>query len=390
MVGKSLSHYKILEELGRGGMGIVYKAEDTKLDRTVAIKVLPSAALASEDDRARFYREAKAAAQLHHQHIASVFEIDEAVLEGANTDDSWQFIAVEFIEDETLESRIKEGRLKLKGAVRIASLMLLLAASTMQATVSQSLHPRLLDPGTATDLSRVMANDNRTPAGALNNDVLELNLDIGWADWRIETADGPGLRVVALAESGKAPTVPGPLIRVDTGTRIHVQIRNTLTDSTITVFGLQSRPAEKTDSLVVEPGDTKKVEFEAGEPGMYFYWIRLGADIPIEEGEEEQLAGAFIIDPNGRAPPDRVFVINIFSTSIDTTAHAYGWLEALTINGLSQSVHDQPSAIRCAGGSLMPLVVIIRCTYTVSFMRLFREGRCSKTPCMNQRIDGRS
>ena len=98
MIGKSLSHYKILEELGRGGMGIVYKAEDTKLDRTVAIKVLPSAALASEDDRARFYREAKAAAQLHHPHIASVFEIDEAVSSDAphGTQPS-PFIAMEFI-----------------------------------------------------------------------------------------------------------------------------------------------------------------------------------------------------------------------------------------------------------------------------------------------------
>ncbi|GMQ83039.1 MAG: hypothetical protein BMS9Abin05_2512 [Rhodothermia bacterium] len=85
MVGQSISHYKIVSELGRGGMGIVYKAEDRKLDRTVAIKVLPSAALASEDDRARFYREAKAAAQLHHPHIASVFEIDEAAPKALKT-----------------------------------------------------------------------------------------------------------------------------------------------------------------------------------------------------------------------------------------------------------------------------------------------------------------
>ena len=121
MVGKNLSHYKILEELGRGGMGIVYKAEDTKLDRTVAIKVLPSAALASEEDRARFYREAKAAAQLHHPHIASVFEIDEAVPEGSKDDDLRPFIAMEFIEGKTLDAKIKEGPFKLEDAVRIAS-----------------------------------------------------------------------------------------------------------------------------------------------------------------------------------------------------------------------------------------------------------------------------
>ena len=121
MVGKNLSHYKILEELGRGGMGIVYKAEDTKLDRIVAIKVLPSAVLASEDDRARFYREAKAAAQLHHPHIASVFEIDEAIPSDAphGTQPS-PFIAMEFIEGETLHDRIQTGPLKLEQAVRIA------------------------------------------------------------------------------------------------------------------------------------------------------------------------------------------------------------------------------------------------------------------------------
>ena len=120
MVGKSLSHYKIEAELGRGGMGIVYKAEDTKLDRTVAIKVLPSAALASEDDRARFYREAKAAAQLHHPHIASVFEIDEAVPDGSKDDDLRPFIAMEYIDGETLEDRIAKGPFKLEAAVRIA------------------------------------------------------------------------------------------------------------------------------------------------------------------------------------------------------------------------------------------------------------------------------
>ncbi|MFT5292112.1 MAG: serine/threonine protein kinase, partial [Planctomycetota bacterium] len=122
MIGQSLSHYKILSELGRGGMGIVYKAEDTKLDRTVAIKVLPSSALASEDDRARFYREAKAAAQLQHPYIASVFEIDEAAPSDApHGTQASPFIAMEFIDGETLQERIKAGPLKLEEAVRIAS-----------------------------------------------------------------------------------------------------------------------------------------------------------------------------------------------------------------------------------------------------------------------------
>ncbi|TDI71554.1 MAG: serine/threonine protein kinase [Bacteroidetes bacterium] len=117
MVGKTLSHYKILEELGRGGMGIVYKAEDTKLNRTVAIKVLPVAALGNEDDRARFFREAQAAAQLHHANIATVFAIEEVELDGEER----PFIAMEYIEGDTLTERISAGPLKLDEAVRIST-----------------------------------------------------------------------------------------------------------------------------------------------------------------------------------------------------------------------------------------------------------------------------
>ncbi len=121
MVGKSLSHYRILDELGRGGMGIVYKAQDTKLDRVVAIKVLPASALSSEDDRARFYREAKSAAQLHHPHIAAVFEIDEAAVSDNPTEELRPFIAMEFVDGEPLQDLVKAGPMKLEKAVRIAT-----------------------------------------------------------------------------------------------------------------------------------------------------------------------------------------------------------------------------------------------------------------------------
>ncbi len=122
MIGHSISHYEVTAELGRGGMGIVYQARDTKLDRDVAIKVLPAAALASEDDRARFYREAKAAAALNHPNIAQIYQIDEAVPSDAphGTLPS-PFIAMEYIAGGTLQDRIKDAPLALSDAVKIAS-----------------------------------------------------------------------------------------------------------------------------------------------------------------------------------------------------------------------------------------------------------------------------
>ena len=98
MIDSIISHYKILEKLGEGGMGVVYKAEDTKLDRPVAIKVLPPHLSGSEQNKARFMQEAKAAAALNHPHILGIYDVDEH--EGS------MFLVLEYIEGKTLKQHM--------------------------------------------------------------------------------------------------------------------------------------------------------------------------------------------------------------------------------------------------------------------------------------------
>ena len=115
MIGQTISHYKITEKLGEGGMGVVYKAQDTKLDRPVALKFLAPHLLRDEEGRKRFEREAKAAAKLDHPNICTVYEIDEA--------DGRTFIVMAFLEGRPLSERIDEGPLKLTEALSIATQM---------------------------------------------------------------------------------------------------------------------------------------------------------------------------------------------------------------------------------------------------------------------------
>src|SRR6185503_233454 len=113
MIGSTISHYTILEKLGEGGMGVVYKALDTKLDREVALKFLPAHLAESEKDKARFVQEAKAAATLNHPNICTIHDIgEEPDPEGKGPQ---MFIVMELVQGQTLQER--KASLNLRQAV---------------------------------------------------------------------------------------------------------------------------------------------------------------------------------------------------------------------------------------------------------------------------------
>jgi len=112
MIGKTLKHFEIEELLGKGGMGVVYRARDTRLKRPVAIKILKSDLVMNRDRQRRFLQEARAAAAVTHPAIAQIYDVDEV--------DETTFIAMEFIEGETVGQLIAKRELDLMGSVEIA------------------------------------------------------------------------------------------------------------------------------------------------------------------------------------------------------------------------------------------------------------------------------
>jgi serine/threonine protein kinase/dipeptidyl aminopeptidase/acylaminoacyl peptidase len=134
MIGKTLGHYQITEKLGEGGMGVVYKAHDTHLDRFIAIKVLAAEKVADSDRKRRFVLEAKAASALNHPNIIHVYDIDQA--EGTD------FIAMEYVEGKTLDQLIPRKGMRLNDALKYsAQIADALAAAHAAGIVHRDLKP---------------------------------------------------------------------------------------------------------------------------------------------------------------------------------------------------------------------------------------------------------
>jgi serine/threonine protein kinase len=134
MIGKTISHYQILEKLGEGGMGVVYKARDTRLERFVALKILPANRMVDPERKRRFVQEARAASSLNHPHIVTLHDIDEA--------DGVHFIAMEYVDGQTLDQRIPRHGMRLNDALKVALEMAdALAAAHQAGIIHRDLKP---------------------------------------------------------------------------------------------------------------------------------------------------------------------------------------------------------------------------------------------------------
>jgi FtsP/CotA-like multicopper oxidase with cupredoxin domain len=180
----------------------------------------------------------------------------------------------------------------------------------------------LLTSPLAAQLPRAHPHDQRTPAGRVVNGERRIALEAMIAEWHPRGPSGPTRKALTFAEAGKAPSIPGPLIRLAAGTPVRLTIRNTLT-TPITLVGLGDRTAApapdappgpaslRATSITVAPGATREVLFTPQAPVTSWYSASL-AGPRADDVEPGMFEGAYIVDPAGQAPPrdERVMMIS--------------------------------------------------------------------------------
>ena len=195
----------------------------------------------------------------------------------------------------------------------VLAALLIASASLQQQESMVPPPPRVPLPRPVANAPLAQVNDNRRPAGSLSGGVLSLSLDVVEAAYQPEGEHDPVVRVLAFAEPGKAPTIPGPLLRAPVGTTVRLTLRNR-SDSAVMVGGLRrSMPADR-DTVHVAAGATREVTFRLDRVGNFFYWAVLKGLDGFQDRFwlDSQLTGALIVDAAGAPPPsaqERVWLI---------------------------------------------------------------------------------
>lgn len=226
----------------------------------------------------------------------------------------------------------------------------LLSASLWQESVVPP-EPRLALPHPVANAPIAAVNDNRRPAGTRTGRTLTLSLDVVEAGYQPEGEHDPVVRILAFAETGKAPSVPGPLLRAPIGTMVRLTLRNR-SDSAVMVGGLRPSMAAGRDTVHLAAGATREITFRLDRVGNFFYWAALKGQSTFDERFwlDSQLTGAFIVDSANAPPPsaqERVWLITewffqpkgrMFESALTFNGKAWPYNERLTFTQ-NDSVH---------------------------------------------------
>jgi len=218
-------------------------------------------------------------------------------------------------------------------ALPVLAALVIASASLQQESVVPPA-PREPLPRPVANAPVAQVNDNRRPAGTLSGGTLTLSLDVVEAAYQPEGEHDPVVRALAFAEPGKAPMVPGPLLRAPVGTTVRLTLRNR-SDSAVMLGGLRPWMPTDRDTVHLAAGATRDVTFRLDKAGNYFYWAALKGLSSYTDRFwlDSQLTGAFIVDSAGAPPPsaqERVWLITEWFHEFPKTR---SFESALTFNG---------------------------------------------------------